>query len=374
MAKKIRLISGIILFAFLTSHLLNLSFGLHSLSALDESRRWFLWFWMTPVGLVLLMGSMATHLMLGLYALYRRNTLRMTMTDSVQLVLGLLIFPLLFAHILANVVIPMMTDVRQSYFSLLTLFWVLDPATGLQQVVVTMIAWIHGCMGLVIWLRIQSWWPRIAVFIYPLVVAVPLLALLGMVEAGKEVIALNENPEFTQAALKLLVPTEEITQTLFALLNAGLWSYFAIVGVVLLARYFRVRQGRSTLSIAYADGTKLEVPSGLTILEISRSNNIPHASLCGGKGRCGTCRVRIIEGMEVLPEASELELATLKRVNGVPDTRLACQTIPRSGTLKIERLLPAYIQPKDLRRARAAELDLADGDPLPGAAHPGAAQ
>ena len=368
MTKRIRLISGLILFVFLTGHLLNLSFGLHSIEALDESRRWFLWFWSTRVGLIILVGSMATHMMLGLFALYKRNTLKMTLTDGVQLVLGLLIFPLLFAHIVANVVVPVMTETRQSYFSLLTLFWVLSPATGLQQVIVTVIAWIHGCMGLVVWMRIQNWWPRIAGFVYPLVVAIPLLALLGMVEAGKEVIELNKNPELAQAALRTLTPPEQILQTLFAILRIGLWTYFSVLASVLLARLYRLRQGQFTLNLTYDDGTELEATSGLTILEISRLNNIPHASLCGGRGRCGTCRVRIIEGLDVLPEASEIEQATLRENNVGPDVRLACQAIPQRGALVIERLLPASFGPRDLRRARAAGLGLADNDPLMGAA------
>jgi adenylate cyclase len=140
MSKRIRLISGLILFTFLTCHLFNLSFGLASLQALDESRQWLLWFWSTGVGIALLVGSMVAHLMLGLFALYRRNTLRMTMTDTVQLVLGLVIFPLLFGHLLGNVIGPMMTGVSQNYYSILTLFWVLDPGLGLKQVIVTVIA------------------------------------------------------------------------------------------------------------------------------------------------------------------------------------------------------------------------------------------
>lgn len=106
----------------------------------------------------------------------------------------------------------------------------LDPGSGLQQVVVTVIAWIHGCMGLVIWLRIQNWWPRIAGIVYPLVVAIPLLALLGMVEAGKEVIELNKNPEFANAAMKTLVPSREVLQTLLAILRMGLWTAAAESG------------------------------------------------------------------------------------------------------------------------------------------------
>ena len=85
MVKRIRLITGVILFAFLTCHLINLSFGLISLDALDSSRLWVLWFWSTGVGLSVLVGSMVFHLMLGLFALYNRNTLRMSPADTAQL-------------------------------------------------------------------------------------------------------------------------------------------------------------------------------------------------------------------------------------------------------------------------------------------------
>ncbi len=355
MIKKLRLITGIILFSFLVCHLLNLSFGLVSLSALDRSREWFLYFWATTAGIALLVSSMLTHLTLGLVSLYQRNTLRMTISSLVQLVLGLLIFPLLFGHLMATVIGPMIGGERQSYFSILTLFWVLEPMTGLKQVVVTMITWIHGCMGLVIWMRIQSWWARIAGFVYPLVVGIPLMALLGMVEAGKEVIELNQDPDYTEIALDRLVPSDRFYDNLIVMLNTGLVLYFVIIAGVLVARYIRVRKHSARLSVTFTDGTRFDVTSGLTLLEISRMNNKPHASLCGGKARCGTCRVRIHEGSELLPEASSFERRTLQRVNADPDTRLACQVIPRSGAITIETLMPSYIEPKDLHSKEVAD-------------------
>jgi adenylate cyclase len=357
MTKKVRLISGIILFLFLTCHLLNLSFGLVSLTALDDSRQLFLLFWSTGPGIALLVGSMVIHLMLGMSALYQRNTLRMSTADLVQFVLGLLIFPLLFGHLLATVVGPMMTDERQSYFSILTFFWVLDPVAGLQQVIVTMITWIHGCMGLVIWMRIQSWWPRIAGFVYPLVIVIPLLAMLGMVEAGKEVIELNKDPDFTEIALATLMPSENFKDDITSILNTALSIYFTTLLAVLLARYLRVRRNSASLIVTYKGGTRLNVEAGLTLLEISRMNNLPHASLCGGKARCGTCRVRIHQGMDTLPIANEFERKTLERINAGPDTRLACQVVPRNGAITIEPLMPSYIEPKDLHRSQAADID-----------------
>jgi adenylate cyclase len=99
---------------------MNLSFGLVSLSALDNSREWFLFFWATTAGIALLLASMLTHLTLGLVALYQRNTLRMTISSLIQLVLGLLIFPLLFGHLMVTVIGPMIGGERRNYFSILT--------------------------------------------------------------------------------------------------------------------------------------------------------------------------------------------------------------------------------------------------------------
>ncbi|SFC29787.1 ferredoxin, 2Fe-2S [Flexibacter flexilis DSM 6793] len=46
---------------------------------------------------------------------------------------------------------------------------------------------------------------------------------------------------------------------------------------------------------------------------------------CGGKGRCTTCRVRVLEGAELLSEltAAEYKFATQGRLQ--PDERLTCQ-------------------------------------------------
>ena len=118
-------------------------------------------FWATAPGVALILISIVAHLVLGLTALYNRNTLRMSRTDMVQLILGLVIFPLLFGHMLGVIFGPLMTGTRQTYFSILTLFWVLDPVLGLKQVIVTVITWIHGCMGLVIWMPpVQGACPR----------------------------------------------------------------------------------------------------------------------------------------------------------------------------------------------------------------------
>ena len=55
--------------------------------------------------------------------------------------------------------------------------------------------------------------------------------------------------------------------------------------------------------VTYTDGPRVSAPRGLSLLEISRLNNIPHASVCGGRARCSTCRVRVVEGLADQPPA-----------------------------------------------------------------------
>ena len=65
---------------------------------------------------------------------------------------------------------------------------------------------------------------------------------------------------------------------------------------------------------------------GQTLLEIARAAGIPHASACGGRGRCSTCRVLVLEHPENLTEPNEVELR-LARAKGFESTiRAACQT------------------------------------------------
>ena len=68
---------------------------------------------------------------------------------------------------------------------------------------------------------------------------------------------------------------------------------------------------------------------GTSVLEASRIAGIPHASVCGGRGRCSTCRVRVRAELHRLPPPSEEELRVLDRIGARPNIRLACQLRPR---------------------------------------------
>ena len=71
------------------------------------------------------------------------------------------------------------------------------------------------------------------------------------------------------------------------------------------------------ISLSYGNGRTVRVPKGLSVLEASLRNNVPHASVCGGRARCSTCRIRIIGDCSELPEPSQREAFVLGRVGTV---------------------------------------------------------
>jgi adenylate cyclase len=110
---------------------------------------------------------------------------------------------------------------------------------------------------------------------------------------------------------------------------------------------------RGVIAITYPGGQVVRVPVGYAVLEASRSARIPHASICGGRGRCTTCRIRILRGADSLPEPQPSEASALARLRAGPNVRLACQLRPRKDVTVLP-LLPADILAGDPARDRDA--------------------
>jgi ferredoxin len=123
-----------------------------------------------------------------------------------------------------------------------------------------------------------------------------------------------------------------------------------LVGATLLGRWMRLRHDHAKLRIAWVDGPEFTVGAGPSVLEIATMHHVPHAHLCRGRGRCGTCRVRIVDTEFPLPPPNDTERGTLSRVGAGADVRLACQLLPHGGRLRVERLVAPDIRPADMRR------------------------
>ena len=294
-------------------------------------------------------------MMLGFYALFLRRTLRLTGFELVQMLMGLALPPLMVLHVLGTRVASLMVDFEPSYAWIMLLYWKWLPLAGLRQVFVVVVAWTHGCMGLYQWIRLQAWWPTWRGLLYPLALLVPVSALLGMVEAGKDALQLAERASWmARISAQTANLDKAAIDAIYQAQSVFLVGYFGVLLAVLVARYvYQRRQPReSVIQVTYRDGPTVRHAGGISLLEISCAMDVPHTSLCGGKGRCGTCRVRIINGMEHLPPASTLERETLSRLGTDADVRLACQSVPAGSPLMVQRLVPVDSGIEVLERPR----------------------
>ena len=353
--REVRLVSGLVLGAFLLSHFSNHALGLVSVEAMEVGRHWFNAIWRHPGGTVLLYGSLVLHFFLALQALYRRRTLRMPFREAAQLTLGLALPFMLIPHVTNTRIELALTGREADYPEVIYGLWVAAPENGARQAAALAIAWLHGCLGIYFWLRLKPWFPRFALLLYTGALLVPVLALLGFAQAGKAVAAFPGHLAAARAG-----PRPEI------LLQARTGLYLAfggLIGATLLARALRVALHWSKrLQITYPGGRVVAVPLGFSVLEASRTAGIAHASVCGGRGRCSTCRIRVIEGLSEQPPPTAQERATLARVKAGADVRLACQLRP-THDLSVVPVLSASealaIPRRISRAARGREQEIA---------------
>ena len=340
--RQLRLVSGLVLLAYLTTHFANHALGLISLDRMEDGREWFLWLWRNRVGTAALYVALVIHALLAFWALYRRRHLRMPPWEAAQLVLGLAIPPLLVSHIVGTRLAHTMFDVTDSYTRTVLSLWVLDPWGGARQALVLLIAWTHGCIGIHFWLRLRPWYRPAALTLYSVALLLPALALLGFANAGREAAVLAQTAGFTDSVIATSAEQRAILGRLATRLR---WGYLIALAAVLVARQARLRLLRGAqVRISYPSGRTVSAPAGLTVLEASRLGGIPHASVCGGRGRCSTCRVRVEGGIEALPAARPEEQRVLERVGAPPGVRLACQVRPVRD-VAVAPLLPATAGP-----------------------------
>ena len=201
------------------------------------------------------------------------------------------------------------------------------------QFTLLLVAWVHGCIGLYYWLRLKRFFTRAAPYLLVAATLLPTLALLGLVQGGREVVALAKLPEWR--ALNLSpehLPTAPQRVVLDEIIFWFSIAYAAVLGLILAARGARALAERrgGMIALSYPNGVKVSVPKGLSVLEASLRNGIPHASVCGGKARCSTCRIRVVGDPKALPPPSKRESFVLDRVGAGADpaVRLACQLRP----------------------------------------------
>jgi len=343
--RQVRLGCGLVLFGYLLSHFLNHALGNISLEAMASGLRYHLAFWQFPPVAIVFYGAALIHTGLGIWSLYARRQFRWKAIEPLQLLLGLSIPALVIAHISGVRLGEALFGHQKLYPQVLYAYWIAAPYKIWLLFAALNIAWIHGCIGLFFWLRMKRFYRRAAPLLLAAAVLVPTLAMLGLYQGARSIAAASARPGWKADNLSLVqVGTPAEQAVLDTIADDFLILYLGLIGCALLARAARALADRrgGMITLNYGNGRTVRVPRGLSVLEASLRHGVPHASVCGGRARCSTCRIRIIGDCASLPAPSPREAFVLNRVgaDADPAIRLACQLRPTSDLAFFQLFLP----------------------------------
>jgi adenylate cyclase len=325
--RNLRLASGLVLFTYIAAHLINHALGLVSLDTAEAGLEFAVEVWSSWPGTVLLYGAFAVHFLLALWSVYERRTFRLPPLELLRIALGFTLPILLIGHAANTRLAWELFGMPSDYARVVANLWFTD-SQGMQLGLLAP-GWLHGCLGLHFVFNRRPLYRHLRYVLFAFALLVPVFSGLGFITMGKE---LSTNAAAAAAAQDYLGPAHaEERLALGQWRNKLLIGYFTIIGATFGARAIRnaLERGRRRLvSISYPRRT-VQVPRGWSVLEASRGFHLPHASMCGGRARCSTCRVRVTAGEDACPPAQGDERTTLDRIGAPSDVRLACQLRPQ---------------------------------------------
>jgi adenylate cyclase len=191
----------------------------------------------------------------------------------------------------------------------------------------------------------KAFFETAAPFLLAAAVLIPTLAMLGLYQGGRSVVQDSGTAQWKADNLsRRQVGTAAEQDIIDSIVSYFLIGYVGLIGLVLIARGVRTLNERrgGMINLSYGNGRTIRVPKGLSVLEASLRNNVPHASVCGGRARCSTCRIRVMGDCSSLPKPSEREAFVLNRVGAGADPaiRLACQLRPNTDLSFVQIFMP----------------------------------
>lgn len=353
-----RLISGLVLLAFVICHLASHIFLIVSLPIAEKAFAVLMMFWRSNAGTFVLATAFSIHLLNALWSIYIRRYLTMPAWETAQLVLGLAITPLLVIHVVGTKVSDHFFGTESSYPSVLAAHWLSPMWFGAPwlvhlQFVALLTVWMHACIGLHFWLRVKRWYPAWRPVLGAIAVLLPALALAGYIAGGNHVLREAEDPDFIQNVIRDAKFSSEAAGRAWRIAEIVLYVYAGLVALPFAGRVVRAIFHRihRPPRLTYVDGRTMTVLPGATVLETLRANRIPLAAVCGGRARCTTCRMRVVNGFESLPAPVGLEAAALSRIGAAEGVRLACQLRPTANIAVMPLLTPDASAAHGLMRA-----------------------
>ncbi len=269
----------------------------------------------------------------------------MSTKDWIQLVTSFILPLALLPHMLASSYAPRFKDAEANYK--LVLDGTLEDGGIYFMGLFVIFVWVHGIIGITSIVKFHPIYQKYKNAFLVMSWLLPILAVLGAFTASrKELASKIENKKVTVEQINASSNIgKELEAKLTQIEEMLTLSFFAtLLGVIVFV--FVVHQLRKVfrkIKITYPNGKEVRVTKGTSILEASREHRIGHVSMCGGRGRCSTCRVRVMSDLEALPPRNGIERAVAEKLSLQDNVRLACQLRP-NNSLEVRPLVNAPIE------------------------------
>jgi ferredoxin len=329
--QRLRLASGLVLFAFAGAHFVNHAMGLVSLELMHQVQDIRTSITRSAAGTTILAAALLTHMTLGLYKLATRGTLKLPLWEAAQILIALAIPFLLLPHIVNTRIAHVFFGVNDTYLYELARLW---PDRAVLQSLLLLLVWSHGCIGLHYWLRLSDRYHAIKLVLLAIALLVPVLAIAGFAVSGQLTAEIMRDAEsLAQLKQRSNWPNAADGNVMAWMRDLAQYGFVALLACIATLYLFGRLRSRAAdaLAVTYRDGPVVQVNPSMTLLEMSRASGVPHASVCGGRGRCFTCRVKVESGLEGLPPPNRVEAVALRALEAAPNIRLACQLRPTAA-------------------------------------------
>ena len=305
LVQRLRIGSGLILFAFVLSHFLNHALGLFSLDAMEAMQGWRTAITRALPGTIVLAAALVVHLALNLYKIATRSTWRMPAWEAAQIILGLAIPILLAYHAAVQRAADVIEGSDTPYSGELPGMW---NNAALQQTVLLLVVWAHGCIGLHYGCGSAAPTALSRPSSSDSPVLIPAAALAGfMVGAREAIAAVGAAPpaEAGAAAPQALTPNDVQAYAVWSAwrCSAGSPPWSRRRTLLTFARH-RIR-------ITYADGPSILAPIGPTLLETEPHVSASRTPLFAAGGRAVRRAASRWSDPATLPPKTPAEAATL---------------------------------------------------------------
>ena len=248
-----------------------------------------------------------------------------------QLIAGILTVPALALHVSGTKIAHVFYGINDTYTFLSSS--IADYTDIVIFNLLMLLVWMHGYIGVKYWMKVnskyQSYLNQMGMFFFLL----PILSFVGVISMFRESnLNLLIDPKYKEKVFNSSNPENvDLDKLTEDTIMYFVIPYLFLIIILFTGRFifFKIKRRNNSIQISYPEGIISKIFPGMSILEASIDAGIPHAHVCGGRGRCSTCRIRVDKGLDQLEPPRQKEKRVLRGIGAPENVRLACQAFPK---------------------------------------------